>query len=83
MSSKVNINEIDIIGIHGNTVIHNPKKGKSIQLGNPELISKKFNKPVIYDFRNKDILLGGEGAPLVPIFHRAIFSKKKKKYSCC
>ena len=78
LSSKVSIRKIDMIGIHGNTVIHNPKDGKSIQLGNTELISKEFNKPVIYDFRKSDILLGGEGAPLVPIFHKAIFSKKKK-----
>ena len=78
LSSKASINEVDIIGIHGNTVIHNPKKGKSLQLGNVELISREFNKPVIYDFRKSDISLGGEGAPLVPIFHRAIFSKKKK-----
>ena len=78
LSSKVSIQKIDLIGIHGNTVLHNPKDGKSIQLGNAEFISKEFNKPVIYDFRKNDILLGGEGAPLVPIFHKAIFSKKKK-----
>ena len=47
-------------------------------MGDAELISKEFNKPVVDDFRKSDILLGGEGAPLVPIFHRAIFSKKKK-----
>ena len=52
-------------------------KRKSLQLGNAKLISKKFNKPVVDDFRKSDILLGGEGAPLVPIFHRAVFSKKK------
>ncbi len=78
LSSKVNVDEIDIIGIHGNTVLHDPKNGKSIQLGNAELISKEFSKPVIDDFRKSDILLGGEGAPLVPIFHKAIFSRKKK-----
>ncbi len=77
-SSKVNINKIDMIGIHGNTLIHNPKDGKSIQLGNAEFISKTLNIPVIDNFRKKDISLGGEGAPLVPIFHKAIFSKKKK-----
>ncbi len=77
LSSKVSFSKIDMIGIHGNTLIHNPKYGKSIQLGNAELISKKLNKPVIDNFRKKDISLGGEGAPLVPIFHKAIFSKKK------
>ncbi|MAI28582.1 MAG: anhydro-N-acetylmuramic acid kinase, partial [Rickettsiales bacterium] len=56
---------------------------KSLQLGNAEFISKKLNKPVVYNFRDKDIFFGGEGAPLVPIFHKAIFATKKKKYSCC
>ena len=78
LSSKVSIDEIDMIGIHGNTLIHDPKDRKSIQLGNAKFISKELNKPVIYNFRKSDILLGGEGAPLVPIFHKAIFSKKKK-----
>ena len=78
LSSKVSIDKIDMIGIHGNTLIHDPKDGKSIQLGNGKFISKELNKPVIDNFRKSDILLGGEGAPLVPIFHKAIFSKKKK-----
>ncbi len=71
-----NVNDVDVIGIHGNTILHRPSKGFSVQLGNAEMIAEKLKKPIICNFRNKDISLGGEGAPLVPIFHRAIFSKR-------
>ncbi|MFL2678834.1 MAG: anhydro-N-acetylmuramic acid kinase [Alphaproteobacteria bacterium] len=69
---------LNILGLHGNTLIHNPKKGISLQLGDAKFLSKKIGKPVVVNFRNKDISMGGQGAPLVPIFHKAIFSKKKK-----
>ena len=79
--SSVNffVNDVDVIGIHGNTLVHKPEKKISIQLGDLKLISKKIGKPVIGNFRSNDISLGGEGAPLVPIFHKAIFSKHKRK----
>lgn len=70
---------LDIIGLHGNTLIHDPQKGISLQLGDAEYLSKKISKPFVVNFRKKDISMGGQGAPLVPIFHKAIFSKKKKK----
>ena len=79
--SSVNFyfSDVDVIGIHGNTIVHKPEKNISIQLGDLKLISKKIGKPVIGNFRLNDISLGGEGAPLVPIFHKAIFSKHEKK----
>lgn len=78
---KYNIPEkkIDLFGFHGQTMYHNPLKKVSIQLGSAEFLSKKFNKTVISNFRQADIENGGQGAPLVPIFHQKIFSKKKKK----
>lgn len=69
---------IDLIGFHGNTIIHNPKENISVQLGDPNLIAKKIKIPVVGNFRNRDIKYLGEGAPLVPIYHKAIFSKKGK-----
>lgn len=77
---KINfkINEIDIIGFHGQTIIHNPKMGLSVQLGCGDFLSKFFKIPTVTKFRKKDILRGGHGAPLVPIFHKAIFGKKNK-----
>ena len=59
--------------------MHKPEKKISIQLGDLKLISKKIGKPVIGNFRLNDISLGGEGAPLVPIFHKAIFFSKQRK----
>ena len=78
-NSNFNFQKLDIIGFHGNTIIHNPKRKISIQLGDPFFIAKKTNTPVIANFRIKDIKMNGEGAPLVPIYHKAIFAKPKKK----
>ena len=72
------INEIDLIGLHGNTLFHNPKKKKSFQLGDPLYLTNQLKKPLVFRFRDNDIDLGGEGAPLVPIYHQSLFAKKKK-----
>ena len=45
--------EIDLIGFHGNTIIHNPKKNISVQLGNPKDIAKKINLPVVANFEKR------------------------------
>ena len=75
--------KVDLVGFHGNTIIHNPKKKISIQLGNPKVLAEKIKIPVVANFRNRDIENFGEGAPLVPIFHKSIFSKKRQKYLNC
>ena len=67
----------DLISIHGQTVFHAPHIKSTIQLCNGEFIKESLNIPVVYDFRQRDILNGGEGAPLVPIFHRLISKIKK------
>lgn len=54
------------IGSHGHTVLHEPKKGFSYQITNPWTLAAETNKVVVSDFRNADIVLGGQGAPLVP-----------------
>lgn len=69
----------EFIVSHGHTVFHNPKEGYSFQLGNGNDISTITNLPVIYDLRNKDISLGGQGAPLVPIGDKLLF----KKFDAC
>ena len=64
--------EIDIIGFHGQTVIHRPEIRLTVQLGDGPLLARRLNKPVVYDMRAADVAAGGQGAPLVPAYHRAL-----------
>ena len=72
-----------IIGFHGQTIYHNAEEGISKQLGNGELLNQLSNKNIIFDFRSNDILNGGQGAPLTPIFHNLIAIKKEIKLPVC
>ncbi len=75
-------NEITAIGCHGQTIRHQPKVGDgvgyTIQLGNNALLAEVTNITVVGDFRSRDLAAGGQGAPLVPAFHRAVFSHSDK-----
>ncbi len=63
---------IDIIGFHGQTIYHDANQKISKQLGDGKLLSQLTNKPVVYDFRQNDLIHDGQGAPLTPIFHSLI-----------
>lgn len=73
----------DLIGFHGQTIYHNPKEKISIQLGDPKLLSERLKKDVIFDFRSNDLSLGGQGAPLAPIYHRLIIEKLGLELPTC
>ena len=75
--------KIDLIGFHGQTILHNPKNKYSKQLGDGNLLSQLSKKNVIYNFRQNDLLQGGEGAPLSPIFHQIIVKEKKIDLPVC
>ncbi len=66
--------DIVAIGCHGQTIRHRPDAGYTIQLGNGALLAELSGITVVCDFRGRDIAAGGEGAPLVPAFHAAVFS---------
>lgn len=65
------------VGLHGQTIYHRPEQFGTWQLGSIASVSAKCNLPVIGDFRSKDIALGGQGAPLSPLFHQAFFASRE------
>ena len=73
---KVKINNLDLIGSHGQTIHHISGKS-SVQIGSPKYLVKKLNVPVISDFRSADIDAGGTGAPLMPKIDEWLFRNKE------
>ena len=72
--SKYNLKSIDAVCSHGHTILHQPKNGFTLQIGNLPEIATICNQKVVCDFRVQDVELGGQGAPLVPIGDRILFS---------
>ncbi|WP_177202357.1 anhydro-N-acetylmuramic acid kinase [Methylobacterium sp. ap11] len=64
--------DIDVIGFHGQTVVHRPDQKMSVQIGDGRVLSRRLGIKVVSDLRHADIEAGGQGAPLVPVFHRAL-----------
>ena len=64
--------EIDVIGFHGQTVIHRPERRLTVQLGVGHMLARRTGCRVVYDMRAADVAAGGQGAPLVPVYHRAL-----------
>ena len=62
----------DLIGFHGQTILHDPAHRRTWQIGNAAWLSRQTGIPVAYDFRSADVAAGGQGAPLVPVFHAAL-----------
>lgn len=77
--SKYNLQNIDVIASHGHTVFHQPQKKFTLQIGDGRAIKIETGLPVVYDFRSQDVLMGGNGAPLVPIGDELLFSE----YDAC
>ncbi|MBM3580255.1 MAG: anhydro-N-acetylmuramic acid kinase, partial [Alphaproteobacteria bacterium] len=67
--NKLDPKEIDIIGFHGHTILHLPQKQITWQIGNAHLLAEETGINVVGDFRTRDVTIGGQGAPLVPIYH--------------
>ncbi len=71
-AQKTDRRSIDLIGFHGQTVLHRPEQRLTVQLGDGAALARSLSIAVAYDFRAADVEAGGQGAPLVPIYHQAL-----------
>ena len=78
LKNSLSAKHIKGVGYHGQTIRHRPDKGYSTQIGNADLLSEITNLTVVSNFRNRDIAAKGQGAPLVPAFHKDLFFSKIK-----
>ena len=63
---------VGVVGFHGQTVLHRPEAKLTVQIGDGAALAQRLGLPVAYDFRAADVGAGGQGAPLVPVFHQAL-----------
>ena len=64
--------DVAVVGFHGQTVLHRPDRRLTVQIGDGRALAGRLGIPVVYDLRAADVAAGGQGAPLVPVFHRAL-----------
>jgi len=69
---RIGFEDIDIVGFHGQTVLHRPERRLTVQIGDGPALAKAIHIPVMHDFRAADVAAGGQGAPFVPVYHRAL-----------
>ena len=70
--------DVKVIGFHGQTISHRPNHGITWQIGDAALLASMTGIDVVFDFRSMDVAQGGQGAPLVPLYHAAVFRKQPK-----
>jgi anhydro-N-acetylmuramic acid kinase len=71
-SASSNAGQFTLAAFHGQTVLHRPDVQLTVQIGNPQVLAKALGVPVVADMRQADLAAGGEGAPLVPLYHQAL-----------
>lgn len=71
-ANGLNAHDIDVIGFHGQTVLHRPDDALTVQIGNGDLLARETGIAVVYDMRAEDMRNSGQGAPLIPAYHRAL-----------
>lgn len=71
---------VDVVGFHGQTILHRPEDRLTIQIGDGKVLARQTGIPVVYDLRAADVAAGGQGAPLVPVYHRALAAALKRPH---
>ena len=78
-AAGIDLGQVDIVGFHGQTIRHAPAQGLTWQLGDAGHLARRLNVPVVGGFRLDDVAAGGEGAPLVPLYHQALVAGMERK----
>ncbi|HEX4368612.1 MAG TPA: anhydro-N-acetylmuramic acid kinase [Rhodopila sp.] len=68
----------DLIGFHGQTILHQPDRRRTWQIGDAGMLARRVGMPVAHDFRSADVAAGGQGAPFAPVFHGALVAALPK-----
>jgi anhydro-N-acetylmuramic acid kinase len=75
-SGGLSVRDIDVVGFHGQTIVHRPAEHTTLQIGSGPQLARATGVAVVGDFRSRDVRAGGEGAPIVPIYHRALVNER-------
>lgn len=75
VESGITPDRVDVIGFHGQTIAHRPDRGWTWQIGNGRMMADVLGVSVVNDFRSADVAAGGQGAPLIPVYHRALVAQ--------
>ncbi len=76
--NDITASDVDVIGFHGQTIFHDPDNAVTIQIGDGDLLAQETGIDVVYDFRSEDVQNGGQGAPLLPVYHKALVHQNKE-----
>ena len=71
-AERIDKASVAVVGFHGQTVLHRPEKRLTVQIGDGPALARRLDMTVVHDFRAADVASGGQGAPLVPVFHQAL-----------
>lgn len=74
--NNIDPNKIDAVAYHGQTLFHNPSEKITVQIADAQHLADELKLTTVYDFRTEDVSLGGQGAPLVPVYHRVLARQK-------
>ncbi|WP_315742263.1 MULTISPECIES: anhydro-N-acetylmuramic acid kinase [unclassified Bradyrhizobium] len=77
--NRLTAQDLDIVGFHGQTVLHRPERRLTVQIGDAQVLAKAIHIPVMSDFRAADVEAGGQGAPFVPVYHRALVQSLQRE----
>lgn len=75
--NRIDPSMVDVVGFHGQTILHRPKKRLTVQIGDGRSLADRLGIDVVYDFRGHDVASGGQGAPFVPAYHQALVDREK------